>query len=85
MEKNYLSIKKENLNLNERKALSVISSKKTTSLKALQKIFGGYAISANVLLNFPWYNVQSLHQLVKPCDTFQLYSFVALNIDHKTS
>lgn len=51
MEKNYLSIKKENLNLNERKALSVISSKKTTSLKALQKIFGGYAISANVLLN----------------------------------
>ena len=49
MEKNYLSIKKENLDLNERKALCLISSKKTTSIKDLQKIFGGYAISANVL------------------------------------
>lgn len=52
MEKNYLSIKKENLDLNERKALCLISSKKTTSIKDLQKIFGGYAISANVLSKF---------------------------------
>lgn len=49
MEKNYLSIKKVNLDLNERKALFLISSKNTISLKALQKFFGGYAISANVL------------------------------------
>ncbi len=49
MEKNYLSIKKVNLDLNERKALFLISSKKTISLKELQKFFCGYAISANVL------------------------------------
>lgn len=49
MEKTYLSIKKGNLDPNERKALFLISSKKTISLKVLQKFFGGYAISANIL------------------------------------